>query len=257
MASGQARNRDALAVHDSLLPMPKKKKRRQQRPAGVDPNEKRRQRLEEKRRQREEAEKAKRRAAFRERLVRGMVLAALVVAALWFFFARNLAPSEIQGFELEKFTEGRGHTDQPVAYPMAPPVTGQHFQSAAPCGIHSEQIQNEVFVHSLEHGAVAVLYDPEQVETGTIREIEALVGEFDDRTISAPYAGMETPLTVASWAEMMRLPEYEEGAIREYIEEFIGTGPEDLPCDNDQDSPFEPQAPEASPSPAGSPQEDG
>ena len=236
--------------------MPKKKRRGQKRPAGVDPNEKRRQRLEEKRRQREEAEKARRRAEFRERLVRGMVLAALVVAALWFFFLRGQTPSEIQGFELNKFNEGGGHTDQPVAYPMTPPVSGQHFESAAPCGVHSEQIQDEVFVHSLEHGAVGVLYDPEQVETGTIRDIEALVGEFEDRTISAPYAGMETPITATSWAEMMRLPEYDEGAIREYIDEFIGTGPEDIACPNDQDSPFQPQGPEASPSPGGSPEDE-
>lgn len=236
--------------------MPKKKRRRQKRPAGVDPNEKRRQRLEEKRRQREEAEKAKRRAAFRERLVRGMVLAALVVAGLWFFFLRGQTPSEIQGFELNKFNEGGGHTDQPVAYPMTPPVSGQHFESAAPCGVHSEQIQDEVFVHSLEHGAVGVLYDPEQVETGTIRDIESLVSEFEERTISAPYAGMETPITVTSWAEMMRLPEFDEGAIREYIEEFIGKGPEDIACENDQDSPFQPPGREPSPSPDGSPDEE-
>lgn len=233
----------------------KKNKRRQSRPAGVDPNEKRRQRLEEKRRQREEAEKAKRRAELRERLVRGVVLAALVVAALWFFFGRNLTPGEIQGHPLEKFGEGGGHTDQTVAYESTPPVSGQHFQSAAPCGVHAEQIQNEVFVHSLEHGAVGVLYDPEQVETATIRDIEALVGEFEERTISAPYAGMDTPITVASWAEMMRLPDYDEGAIREYIEEFIGTGPEDIPCDNDQDSPFEPRTTEATPPPEASPED--
>jgi formylglycine-generating enzyme required for sulfatase activity len=233
--------------------MAKKKKRRRPHPPGIDPNEKRRQRLEEKRRQREEAEKAKRRAEFRERLVRGVVLAGLAVAALWFFFGRNLTPAEIQGHQIEKFGESGGHTDQTVAYPMTPPVSGQHFQAAAPCGVHAEQIQDELFVHSLEHGTVAVLYDPEQVETPTIRDIEALVDEFNERTISAPYAGMETPITVASWAEMMRLPDYDEGAIREYIDEFIGKGPEDLRCDNDRDTPFEPQATEAPPTPAASP----
>jgi len=235
--------------------MAKKKKRRRPHPPGIDPNEKRRQRLEEKRRQREEAEKAKRRAEFRERLVRGVVLAGLVVAALWFFFGRNLTPDEIQGHQIEKFDESGGHTDQPVAYESSPPVSGQHFQTAAPCGIHAEQIEDEVFVHSLEHGAVAVLYDPEQVETRTIRDIEALVGEFNERTISAPYAGMETPITVASWAEMMRLPEYDEGAIRAYMDEFIGKGPEDLPCDNEQATPFEPQATGSPPSPEASPED--
>jgi hypothetical protein len=227
----------------------KRKKRRQQRPADYDPNEKRRQRLEEKRQQREAAAKARRRAEFRERLVRGMVFAAVVVAAIWFFFLRTQTPDEINGNPVVEFRADRGHTNDPVNYPMSPPVTGDHSPQAAPCGIHGTQIPNELFVHSLEHGTVGVLYDPEQVEVATIRDIEELMGEYDNRTISAPYSGTDTPITVTSWNRMMRLDEFDEETITEYIDAFIGSGPEDLPCNNTSETPFDPQSLEPAPAP--------
>lgn len=225
----------------------KNKKRKQQRPAGVDPNEKRRQRLEEKRRQREAAAKAQRRAAFRERLVRGLVIAALMVAAIWFFFLRTQTPSEIGGFEVQTFTESGGHDTGPVDYAMTPPVTGRHSQSVVPCGVHSTQIEDELFVHSLEHGAIGILYDPQQVEAETIGAIESLVDEFDQRTIAAPYSGMETAVTLTSWGELLRLDDFDEAVARDYIDAFINKGPEKIECPNDADDPFDPESLEAVP----------
>ena len=232
--------------------MAKKKRRKkpQQRPPGYDPNERRRQRLEEKRQQREAAAKARQRAEFRERLVRGMVLAAVVVGTIWFFFLREQTPTEINGHAVREFRADRGHTNDPVTtYESTPPATGDHSPSAAPCGVHGTQIPNELFVHSLEHGAVGILYDPQQVEVPTIGEIEAKVNEFDDRTLSAPYAGTESPITLTSWTRLLRLNEYEEDTIDEYIEAFRGSGPENIPCENTQDTPFDPASLEPAPTP--------
>ncbi|MGH2775201.1 MAG: DUF3105 domain-containing protein [Actinomycetota bacterium] len=233
----------------------KRKKRPRQRPPGFDPNEKRRQRLEEKRQQREAAAKAQKRAEFRERLVRGMVFAAVVVSAIWFFFLRTQTPGEINGNSVEEFREDRDHTNEPVNYLMNPPVTGDHSPSAAPCGIHGTQIADELYVHSLEHGTVGVLYDPQRVEVATIRDIEALVDEYNDRTIAAPYPGTETPISVTSWNKMIRLDEFDEDTVTEYIDAFRGKGPENLPCENTQDAPFDPQSLEPVPTPA--PTDDG
>jgi Protein of unknown function (DUF3105) len=231
----------------------RRKKKAQQRPPGYDPNERRRQRLEEKRLQREAAAKARQRAEFRERLVRGLVFAAVVVAAIWFFFLRPQLPGEINGNAVEEFRADSDHTNDPVVYESTPPTTGDHSPSAAPCGVHATQISDELFVHSLEHGAVGVLYDPQQVEVETIRDIEAQVGEFEDRTISAPYSGTETPITVASWTKLMRLDEYDEATVNEYIDAFRGKGPENLPCDNTQDTPFDPASLEPAPAPSPTP----
>lgn len=231
----------------------KRKKKPQQRPPGYDPNERRRQRLEEKRLQREAAAKARRRAEFRERLVRGLVLAAVVVGAIWFFFLREQTPGEINGNPVREFRADRDHTNDPVVYETTPPTTGDHSPSAAPCGVHNTQIPDELFVHSLEHGAVGILYDPQQVEVSAIRDIEAKVDEFDDRTISAPYSGTETPITLTSWTRLMRLDEYDEDTVDEYIEAFRGSGPENLPCENTQDTPFDPASLEPAPTPSPTP----
>jgi len=231
----------------------KRKKKPQQRPPGYDPNERRRQRLEEKRLQREAAAKARRRAEFRERLVRGLVLAAVVVGAIWFFFLRDRSPGEINGHLVREFRADRGHTNDPVVYESTPPTTGDHSPSAAPCGVHGTQIPDGLFVHSLEHGAVGILYDPQQVEVPTIRDIEAKVNEFDDRTLSAPYSGTESAITLTSWTRLLRLDEYEEDTIDEYIEAFRGSGAENLPCENTQDAPFDPASLEPAPTPSPTP----
>jgi hypothetical protein len=50
---------------------------------------------------------------------------------------------------------------------------------------------------------------------------------------------------------MMRLDEFDESAIRTFIEAFRNNGPEKNDCDLDSDDPYEP--PEPVPSPAASP----
>jgi len=233
----------------------RRKKKAQQRPPGYDPNERRRQRLEEKRLQREAAAKARQRAEFRERLVRGLVFAAVVVGAIWFFFLRPQLPDEINGNSVSEFRADSDHTNDPVVYESTPPTTGDHSPSAAPCGVHATQIPDGLFVHSLEHGAVGILYNPQEVDVSTIRDIEAKVDEFDDRTISAPYAGTETPITLTSWTRLLRLDEYDEDTIDEYLAAFRGSGRENLPCENTQDVPFDPASLEPAPTPSPTPED--
>lgn len=210
--------------------MPKKKSKKRQTPPGVDPNERRRERLEARRQEKARALAAQRRAERRERIVRIVALTALGAAAVWFFFLRGGTPDAIAGHPVETFSDAgvNQHQEGDLTYDEAPPVSGEHAQSAAPCGTHGEQIPDETYVHSLEHGAVAVLYDPQQVDAQTVETIEEIVGDYDGETISAPYDGMDdnTPIYVTSWGERMPLDELDEEAIREYIDTFRGKGPE-------------------------------
>jgi hypothetical protein len=229
----------------------KKKKRRQStQSAGIDPNERRRERLEAKRREREEEARRRRQVAQRRQVVRVTMLLLLGVGVVWFLFLRNVAPSEIDGHPVRTFDASTfSHTNDPVQYETTPPVAGQHAPTPAACGVHDTQIPDENYVHSLEHGAVAVLYDPAQVKAPDIKSIESIVSSFPDRTISAPYADMDTPIVVASWGEKMELDSLDQRAIRDYIAAFRGKGREDIPCPNTEDLPFEPQ-PTPSPSPS-------
>jgi hypothetical protein len=117
-------------------------------------------------------------------------------------------------------------------------------------------------VHTLEHGTVAILYEP-TLPVEQVRQIEDIVGRFNSHTLSAPYIGeMETPIAVVAWSHIMRLNEIDRPAIDEFIDVFRqgGDAPEaEELCDNDAEDVFEPaetpapgESPgaDASPSPA-------
>ncbi|MGH2754598.1 MAG: DUF3105 domain-containing protein [Actinomycetota bacterium] len=236
-----------------------KKKRRSGGPSGAEIQEQRQKRLEAKRQARAEALERQRKAERRERFVRIVLLALLGVGAVWFLFLRNQPPDEIGGHELISESQaGEGvHTDDPVQYDSIPPVSGSHAPGSAPCGLHAEQIPNENLVHTLEHGAVGLLYSPD-LPIEQIRQLEGIVEDYDSHMFSAPYEGMESPIEVVAWGFRMPLEEVDGSAIRGFIDEFREKGPEDQDCDMDAESPFvAPGDVDASPAPGDSPSPEG
>lgn len=220
----------------------KKSKPRRRSSSGAAEHERRQQRLEERRRDKERALEQSRRAAARRRAIRTALLAGVFAALALWFFTRGGTPDTFRGHEVQEFTaEGVGeHSNTPVDYETSPPVSGTHSPQAAPCGVHGEQIPDETQVHSLEHGAVGLQYQPD-LDPEEIERIEAIVGEYDSHVFSAPYEGASEPVVVSSWGRLMELEEVDESAISDYIDEFAGNGPErNQPCDNTQDDPFEP-----------------
>jgi hypothetical protein len=208
--------------------------------SGAEKQEQRQKRLEEKREARAEALQRQRKQERRERFVRLMFVGLLAVGAIWFFFLRTKAPTEIGGHELLASSQsGEGvHTDDPVQYDTVPPVAGPHAPGAAPCGVFAEQLPNENLVHTLEHGAIGLLFRPD-LDIEQIRTLEDIVGEFETHVFSAPFAEMDSPITITSWGFRMPLDEVDEPAIQEFIDEFRQKGPEEQPCPSDSEAPFQ------------------
>lgn len=226
--------------------MAKKKKgsskKRRGTPPGVDPNEKRRERLEARRRAKAEAIAAQQRAERRARVLRLLFYGALFALAVWFFFLRGAGPDEIAGNEVKSLsTSGEGVHSAPYTYEDSPPVSGPH-RNAIPCGSYAQPVPNEDLVHSLEHGAVYALYAPD-LPIEQIRQLEALAADYEENLLVAPYTGeMEAPIAVGSWGKRMDIDEFDEDAIREFYDAFAGTGTREASegCPNDSAGEFEP-----------------
>jgi hypothetical protein len=209
-------------------------------------HDRKQERLDARRRAKAEALEARRKAERRRRIVRIGVMSLLAAGAAWLVLVQTqppATPDSIRGHTVRKLGESgeNEHVSGTVDYESSPPVSGPHASQPAPCGVHSQPIPNENQVHSLEHGAVGIQYQPD-LDADDIAAIERIARRFESGVFSAPYPDMDSPLAVSSWGELMVLDAPDVPAINAYVDEFRGQGPEDATCPNDVDSPF--QAPD-------------
>ncbi|MFC8681209.1 DUF3105 domain-containing protein [Microbacterium ureisolvens] len=157
----------------------------------------------------------------------GSAAAVLVVAAVVasIVFAPAPAPtyargdSDGSGIEgVETFTNTANHVDTDVEYPQTPPTGGDHNAAWLTCGVYTEPVPNVNAVHSLEHGAVWITYDPAQV---TDADIAALEDELPSTyTLLTPYPDMDTPIAVSAWNAQLKVDSADDPRIEEFIKAY-------------------------------------
>jgi hypothetical protein len=112
---------------------------------------------------------------------------------------------------------GGQHTTSSVTYRETPPVGGLHNAVWQNCGIYSTPIHNEHGVHSLEHGAVWITYQPglpaDQVQR--LRELAS-----DDYMLLSPYPGLPAPVVASSWNYQIRVERADDPRLPQFISRY-------------------------------------
>jgi hypothetical protein len=130
------------------------------------------------------------------------------------------------------------HTETRVSYDQSPPVGGPHNPAWLNCGVYDEPQQNENVVHTLEHGAVWIAYDP---ETTTDAEVEALVALAPDTyTVISPYDGLGDAKAISAWGAQLLFTDVDDPAVEDFLTEFWRSpdSPEpNAPCTGALDGP--------------------
>ena len=121
---------------------------------------------------------------------------------------------EIEGLETFDGLEPM-HVETVVDYEMSPPAGGPHNPTWLNCGVYEETQQNENAVHSLEHGAVWVTYDPERVSGG---DLDALRGAMPSTyIILSPFPGLEAPVVASAWGVQVALDGVDDPRLADFI----------------------------------------
>jgi hypothetical protein len=165
----------------------------------------------------------------RTRVGLSVLAAVAVVGAIGFVIVDKATLDELPGVSKQAY-EGRDHvaSGQEVAYASAAPTSGTHAASSPRCGIYSQQMPAEFAVHSLEHGAVVIWYQP-SLDTEEISGLEAVVNRFDDRVILSPNAELTQPVVATGWN---RLKAYNSAdpELEQFIATYRNRGPESFSC---------------------------
>jgi len=118
----------------------------------------------------------------------------------------NLDPSlGIEGITVVEYPVGlHVRATQRVAYDRTPPFGGPHDAVWAACTgtVYDKPIRSENAVHSLEHGAVWITYDPALV-TGAA--LDGLVDRVEGQPylMMSPYPGLSVPISLQSWGHQL------------------------------------------------------
>jgi hypothetical protein len=116
------------------------------------------------------------------------------------------------------------HTTDDVDYPQNPPAGGPHDPSWQKCQVYDAPIRAEHAVHSQEHGAVWITYQPDLSE----EDVEALAAYAEDQpyVLISPYPDLEDPVVASAWGAQLRLDEVADSRLQEFIDRYAGSGPE-------------------------------
>jgi hypothetical protein len=135
--------------------------------------------------------------------------------------AANQDPSKsIPGVITASFPAGQHVAPtQRVAYTHFPPFGGAHDYNWAACNgvVYPTAVRSENMVHSLEHGAVWIAYDPARVNGEPLNALRSKV-EGKPYTLMSPYPGLDQPVSLQSWGHQLKVSDTADPRIDQFIQ---------------------------------------
>ncbi len=109
-----------------------------------------------------------------------------------------------------------GHEENPV-YPDTgvPQPGGVHAAMWQNCGVYVLPVEDRHVLHSLEHGAVWLTYDPElsEDEVGVLQEL----AQDQAYTVMSPYPGLRSPVVLTAWGVQFETDSVNDPRIEEFL----------------------------------------
>lgn len=138
---------------------------------------------------------------------------------------------------VKTYDNSNGHVQTPVTYKQTPPVGGEHNPAWLNCGVYSKPVPNENAVHSLEHGAVWVTYDPSMKDADLDTLRTALPSTY---SVISPYKGIDSPIVLSAWNKQLKVTKADDPRVAKFFEEYWkgdGAPEPGAPCTGGIDAP--------------------
>lgn len=133
--------------------------------------------------------------------------------------AENHDPAvDIEGVVVTPYRPVHAAPGQRVAYDASPPYGGAHDPTWADCAgtVYATPVRSENMIHSLEHGAVWLAYDPRRVRGAALNMLAAKV-DGQPYLMLSPYPGLDVPVSVQSWGHQLKVPRADDPRVDLFI----------------------------------------
>lgn len=120
-----------------------------------------------------------------------------------------------------------------IDYERQPPTGGDHYPpgSETRAGFYGEPQPYGSLVHSIEHGAVVVYYDPAQLSPEAEEHLRNLAQTYTGRwqsfiAVPNPKENPEAAYVLTAWEKRLTMDGYDPNVVRQFTGEYLGRGPE-------------------------------
>lgn len=125
---------------------------------------------------------------------------------------------DIEGLQ-EFEVSSRNHVEEDVDYPQSPPVGGDHNPRWLNCGTYDEEVPPTSAVHSMEHGAVWLTYQPD-IDADQTDVLDGIVDAHDYALVS-PYADQDSPIVASAWGVQLSLDDAKDDRLEDFLTTYL------------------------------------
>jgi len=158
--------------------------------------------------------------------IAGVLVLALVGVSVWVIAdagrdkaaVQAQADADIDGVEaIDGLTFN--HVTTGVDYAQDPPAGGDHNAAWLNCGVYTEPVPNENAVHSLEHGAVWITYDP-SLPAADVATLQAFAAN-QSYVLVSPYEGLDSPVTISAWGYQLKVDSVDDERLPVFLQKYL------------------------------------
>jgi hypothetical protein len=123
-----------------------------------------------------------------------------------------------------------------ITYKNSPPSSGPHYPTwSQNYGVMEGGLPPGTWVHNLEHGAVAILYNCPSGCPDDVQQLKDLYPNLPKgrnarggapRVIIVPYTDMDTKIAAVAWGWQLKLDSVDADKLTRFVEARIDRGPE-------------------------------
>ena len=130
-------------------------------------------------------------------------------------------------------------------YTSVPPASGPHASTTMPAGVYDQPVPFDLALHSMEHGAAVIWYDP-NADPADIAAVAAFAAANQDHVIMSPFSFPEegeqgvlpagNEMALAAWRRLQLCPSMDVAPVASFFEhyrvptlnggEYLGEAPE-------------------------------
>ncbi|NCF66265.1 MAG: DUF3105 domain-containing protein [Chloroflexi bacterium] len=147
-----------------------------------------------------------------------LIVAVIGLGYLLFLSLRGPIPPEPIAGAVDHEHQERDHVEHEIEAGDLPPVGGIHNPAWQNCGIYDEPVSVENAVHSLEHGALWLTYQPDLPQEDIDYLRDRVRGE--DFVVMSPYPGLKSPVVLTAWEVQLELDSVNDDRLEEFVDRY-------------------------------------